>query len=302
MERKIIGSQDKSHYKGRSSTNHIRSISTVKSNLPIVLSIAGFDGSAGAGIQADIKTISAIGCYGINVLTSLPIQNTQKVYNTYEIPADVIFEQLKCLFDDFYPDSIKIGLIEHPSHAAVIADFLKDYSGPIIYDPVMISSSGQKLMNQDNIQAIKELIFPIIDLLTPNLDEISLLIDQEISTLAQMKASEKKVLGLGLEAALLKGGHLKEELISSILMQKNKPLKIYQTKKINTKNTHGTGCTLSSAIASYLALGSTLESAIEKAILFVDKAIREAVNFNIGLGNGPLNHFFSPNKLKIKND
>jgi len=302
MESKKTVPQYKSLYESQSLSNHLSSISKVKSNVPVVLSIAGFDGSAGAGIQADIKTISAIGCYGINVLTSLPIQNTQKVYSTHEIPAEVISEQLKCTFDDFYPDSIKIGLIEHPNHAMVIANFLRNYTGPIIYDPVMVSSSGQKLMNQDNIRAIKELIFPIIDLLTPNLDEISLLIDQEISTLVQMQASEKKILGLGLEATLVKGGHLKGDLISSILMQKNKPLKVYQTKKIATKNTHGTGCTLSSAIASYLALGSTLESAIEKAILFVDQAIKEAVNFNIGSGNGPLNHFFSPNKLKIKKD
>ena len=279
--------------------NQAASRSKTKSNLPVVLSIAGFDGSAGAGIQADLKTISALGCYGINILTSLPIQNTQRVYNLYEIPADVILEQLVCIFDDFYPDSIKIGLIQQPSHAKVIAEFLKDYTGPIIYDPVMISSSGQKLMQQDNIQAIKEHIFPIIELLTPNLDELSLLIDQDISTTNQMLASEDQVLALGLKAALLKGGHLQGNLLESMLIQKNKPLKSYKTQRINSNNTHGTGCTLSSAIASYLALGFPLESAIEKAILFVDQAIKEAVNFTIGSGKGPLNHFFAPKKLEI---
>jgi len=300
MERKNIVIQAHPLKHDQMPLNRASSNAKRKSNLPIVLSIAGFDGSAGAGMQADLKTTSALGCYGINVLTSLPIQNTQRVHNSFEIPAEVIYEQLVCTFDDFYPDSIKIGLIQQPSHAQVIADFLKDFTGPIIYDPVMISSSGQKLMQEDNIQTIKELLFPIIELLTPNLDEISLLIGQNITNSLQMKASEKDVLALGLNAALLKGGHLQGDVIDSILIQKNKPIKSYRTQRINSNNTHGTGCTLSSAIASYLALGLSLEEAIEMAILFVDQAIKEAKNFTIGLGKGPLNHFFSPKKLEIK--
>ncbi|WP_313188949.1 bifunctional hydroxymethylpyrimidine kinase/phosphomethylpyrimidine kinase [Sphingobacterium sp.] len=268
-----------------------------KYKVPTVLSIAGFDGSGGAGIQADTKTISSLGCYAMNVLTALPVQNTQGVKNIFDIPVEAVREQLDCLFEDIYPDSIKIGMVHNSKLVETIAYSLKDYKGSIVFDPVMVSTSGHRLIQEETIAAIKELLFPIAQIITPNLDEVSVLVGREINTVHAMEEVADEILNLGCNAALLKGGHLQSDILTSILIQKNHAAQYFESKRVNTKNTHGSGCSLSSAIASFLARGYHLEQSTENALIYINSAIKGSKDLLIGKGNGPLNHFFNPQRL-----
>ncbi len=268
-----------------------------KYKVPTVLSIAGFDGSGGAGIQADTKTISSLGCYAMNVLTALPVQNTQGVKNIFDIPVEAVKEQLDCLFEDIYPDSIKIGMVHNSKFVETISDFLKDYKGSIVFDPVMVSTSGHRLIQEETIAAIKELLFPLAHIITPNLDEVSVLVGREISTVHAMEEVADEILSLGCNAALLKGGHLQSDILTSILIQKNQAAQYFESKRVQTKNTHGSGCSLSSAIASFLARGYHLEQSTENALMYINSAIKGSKDLVIGKGNGPLNHFFNPQRL-----
>lgn len=268
-----------------------------KYKVPTVLSIAGFDGSGGAGIQADTKTISSLGCYAMNVLTALPAQNTQGVKNIFDIPVEAVKEQLDCLFEDIYPDSIKIGMVHNSKLVETIANSLKDYKGSIVFDPVMVSTSGHRLIHEETIAAIKELLFPIAQIITPNLDEVSVLVGREISSVHAMEEVADEILSLGCNAALLKGGHLQSDILTSILIQKNHAAQYFDSKRVNTKNTHGSGCSLSSAIASFLARGYHLEQSTENALMYINSAIKGSKDLLIGKGNGPLNHFFNPQRL-----
>lgn len=268
-----------------------------KYKVPTVLSIAGFDGSGGAGIQADTKTISSLGCYAMNVLTALPVQNTQGVKNIFDIPVEAVKEQLDCLFEDIYPDSIKIGMVHNSKLVETISDFLKDYKGSIVFDPVMVSTSGHRLIQEETIAAIKELLFPLAHIITPNLDEVSVLVGREISTVHAMEEVADEILSLGCNAALLKGGHLQSDILTSILIKKNQAAQYFESRRVQTKNTHGSGCSLSSAIASFLARGYHLEQSTENALMYINSAIKGSKDLVIGKGNGPLNHFFNPQRL-----
>lgn len=265
-----------------------------------VLSIAGFDGSGGAGIQADTKTISSLGCYATNVLTALPVQNTQGVQTIFEIPGIAIDQQIKSIMEDIYPDAIKIGMVHSVELVEIIAENLKDYSGPIVFDPVMISTSGHQLIKDETIEACKSLLFPLATLITPNLDEVSVLVNQKISTVGQMEEAGKQILAMGAQAVLVKGGHLQEEELTSFLVQRDQPTEQFKSRRIESKNTHGSGCTLSSAIASYLAQGYSLSDSVEHAQIYIQQAIETSKDVVIGKGNGPLNHFFDPKKLILK--
>lgn len=262
-----------------------------------VLSIAGFDGSGGAGIQADTKTISALGCYATNVLTALPIQNTQGVRNIFEISPKAIEEQLRAIFDDIYPDAIKIGMVHNTTLVNIIADFLKDYTGKIVFDPVMVSTSGHRLIDEDTITACIEKLFPLVDIITPNLDEVAVLVGNKIATVEQMEVAGKSLLNMGCQSVLVKGGHLDSDVLTSLLVLQNEPILSFHTPKIATPNTHGSGCTLSSAIATFLAQKYTLKEAVGKALNFVNEAIFHSKDLIIGQGNGPLNHLYAPQKL-----
>ncbi len=264
-----------------------------------VLSIAGFDGSGGAGIQADTKTISSLGCYATNVLTALPVQNTQGVQAIFEIPTDAIDQQLNSILDDIYPDAIKIGMVHSVELVEIIAEKLKEYHGPIVFDPVMISTSGHQLIKDETIEACKELLFPLATLITPNLDEVSVLVGQKIDTVEKMQSAGEEILTMGTNAVLVKGGHLQQKELISFLLQKNQAVSSFTSQKIDSKNTHGSGCTLSSAIACYLAQGFSLEISVEKAQFYIEQAIITSKDLVIGKGNGPLNHFFDPKKLII---
>lgn len=261
-----------------------------------VLSIAGFDGSGGAGIQADTKTISALGCYAMNALTALPVQNTQGVKKIYEIPTQAIKDQLETIFEDIYPTSVKIGMVHNTALVELIADFLKDYTGNIVFDPVMVSTSGHRLIQADTVQACIDRLFPLATLITPNLDEVAVLINQKVDSLSKMRTAGNKLIEMGCKAVLVKGGHLPGTDVSSILIGKSIDVQ-FDSTKIETRNTHGSGCTLSSAIASYLAHGEDLTTAVENSLDYVHAAIVGSQKLVIGKGNGPLNHLFNPQKL-----
>ncbi|WP_312133585.1 bifunctional hydroxymethylpyrimidine kinase/phosphomethylpyrimidine kinase [Empedobacter sp.] len=263
-----------------------------------VLTIAGFDGSGGAGIQADTKTISAHGCYATNVLTALPVQNTQGVQNIYEIPAQAIREQIQSILEDIYPDAIKIGMVHSVELVHIISEELKNYNRPIVYDPVMVATSGHRLIKEETLEACIEKLFPLATLITPNLDEASILVNHKIDSAELMLSYGGTILNLGCQNLLLKGGHLQQEKIISYLFQKEQPVQSYTSQKIETKNTHGSGCTLSSAIACNLALGVSLTQSVQLAQEYVEQAILGSKDLTIGKGNGPLNHLFNPQKLK----
>lgn len=265
-----------------------------------VLSIAGFDGSGGAGIQADTKTISSLGCFATNVLTALPVQNTQGVQSIFEIPSEAIDLQIQSILEDIYPDAIKIGMVHSVELVEIIAEKLKNYTGPVVFDPVMVATSGHQLIKNETIEACKKLLFPMATLITPNLDEVSVLVGRKIDSTDTMQQAGEEILEMGSNAVLVKGGHLQQEDLISYLMQKNQPVERFTSKRIDTKNTHGSGCTLSSAVASYLAQGLSLNESVGKAQLYVEQAILTGKDLNIGKGNGPLNHFFDPKQLIIQ--
>jgi len=273
-----------------------------KHTYPSVLAIAGFDGSGGAGLQADTKTISALGCFATSVLTALPVQNTQGVRNIYPIPYSAVREQIEAVMDDIFPDAIKIGMVHTAELVATIANALSHYPEvPVVFDPVMVATSGHKLIEDSTIAAIVETLFPIASVITPNMDEAAILADMEIKTLEDMYIAGTKILQLGCKSVLLKGGHLEGKRITSLYFQQDGTVVPFEFEKFETNNTHGSGCTLSSAIASYLALGKSLAEAIALGQDYVHQAIYHGKDVLIGKGNGPLNHFFNPQKL-IKND
>ena len=262
-----------------------------------VLSIAGFDNSGGAGIQADIKTISSLGCYATSVLTALPIQNTQGVRGLFHIPATVVTEQLQAVFEDIYPDAVKIGMVYSIEIIEQLVSFLKDYKGSVIFDPVMTASSGHSLMQKEIAEACIKHLFPLVTLVTPNLNEAGILIGQPVSTENEMQVAGKQILEMGSQAVLMKGGHLSQPVLTSYLIQHHKAPVTFTSHKVDTQNTHGSGCTLSSAIASYLAQQFSLEQSVEAALSYTHQAIMEGAQLQIGKGSGPLNHFFNPQKL-----
>jgi hydroxymethylpyrimidine/phosphomethylpyrimidine kinase len=267
-----------------------------------VLTIAGFDGSGGAGIQADIKTFSALGCYATSVLTALPVQNTMGVRNIYPIPIEAVADQIEAVLDDIVPQAIKIGMVHTPQLVEIIVKTLNKYPKiPIVFDPVMVATSGHRLIEEETINTIVEKLFPIADIITPNMDEASILAGMDVKTLEDMQAAGKKILKSGCKNILLKGGHQESPTVTSIFFEEYGKQYFFETEKFITKNTHGSGCTLSSAIAAYLARGEDLYQAVEFAQQYVFDAIKNGKDVVTGNGNGPLNHFFNPNKL-IKND
>ena len=272
-----------------------------KFTYPSVMAIAGMDGSGGAGIQADIKTISALGCYATSVLTALPVQNTIGVKSIHPIPNSVVCEQIETVFEDIPPLAIKIGMVHTNELVDIIADFFsKKPKIPIVFDPVMVAASGDKLIEDKTISSIIDQLFPIATLITPNMDEATILAEMDILTLDDMYKAGNKIMKMGCKSVLLKGGHLQTPNITSLYFNDKEVIE-FTTIKIDTQNTHGSGCTLSSAIASYIAQGKTLSNAVDKGQSYVYKAIENSKNVIIGKGNGPLNHFFNPLKL-IKNE
>lgn len=258
------------------------------------LTIAGFDGSGGAGIQADLKTFSALGCYGMSVLTALPVQNTMGVQSIYDIPDKCIEEQLRAICEDIQPDAIKIGMLHRPEVVQIILKALEKYSQiKVILDPVMLAKSGNRLLTPMTNEAMKEKLFPIATLITPNLPEASILLQREIKTREQMEQAALDLIKVGPKAALIKGGHLIQGPCDDCLCVSDPHPKIYwfSSPRITTKNSHGTGCTLSAAITAYLAKGNPINESVEMAKKYIFECIKAGADFKTGQGNGPVHHF-----------
>ena len=258
------------------------------------LSIAGSDPSGGAGIQADLKTFSARGVYGMSVITALTAQNTQGVHSVHLVPSDFVANQIKTVLDDIRVDAIKIGMIANASIAIAVADVLRNYPDiPIVLDPVMIAKGGHSLLEDDAVSALKERLLPLADILTPNLPEAASLLGEKIATSRdEIEKQGKALLELGSKAVLMKGGHLGTDESPDLLVSRTGTV-WFEQDRIETKNTHGTGCTLSSAIAAALAKGQSNEDAIKDAKSYLLSAISAADSLHIGSGHGPTHHFHS---------
>lgn len=255
------------------------------------LTIAGSDSSGGAGIQADIKTMMANGVYAMSAITALTAQNTTGVTSIMEATPQFLAEELDCIFTDIYPDAIKTGMVSSSELIEVIADKLTGYQAKnIVVDPVMVATSGARLISEDAISTLKSKLLPLAKVITPNIPEAEVLSDMEIKTEADMeKAAEIICNRLGC-SVLLKGGHQLNDA-NDLLWQKNEQATWFMGKRIDNPNTHGTGCTLSSAIASNLAKGYDLKTSVKYAKNYISGAL--AAGLNLGKGSGPMNHAFA---------
>lgn len=255
------------------------------------LTIAGSDPSGGAGIQADLKTFAAHDVYGASVITAVTVQNTIKVYNVQEIKPDVVYDQIICLFDDIRIDAVKIGMVSSIALIETIAKALKKANPPaIVLDPVMISKSGYSLLNIDARDALVKNLFPISEVVTPNIYEAQALTGIKISTADDMKLAAAIILKFGAKKVVVKGGHLEKKQASDILFD-GATYKELTAQRIETKNTHGTGCAFSSAIAANIAKGMDFTEAVSHAKIYITGAIEHSLN--IGHGHGPVDHFFN---------
>lgn len=268
---------------------------------PVVLSVAGSDSGGGAGIQADIKTMSSLGVYAATVITAITAQNTLGVRAIQSVDIDVFQQQLEAVFDDFEVDAIKIGMLHTPEIVEVLALVLKKYKPKnIVLDPVMVATSGDSLIQQASIETMKKCLFPLASIITPNLKEATILLNKTIQTVEEMKQAAYDLLSFGCDAVLIKGGHLKDKSMTDVLWINDESTShSFSSTYIETQNSHGTGCTLSSAIASHLALGYEMKEAVNLAKQYVFQAIMHGKNICIGHGHGPLNHAFEPKKLNI---
>lgn len=257
------------------------------SNIFKVLTVAGSDSSGGAGIQADLKTFSAHNVYGMSVITSVTAQNTMGVYGVYDVPADGVAEQIKAVFEDIRPDAVKIGMVSNTEIINVIGKCLDKYKADnIVLDPVMVSTSGSMLLNSDSKEALINKLMPLATVITPNIFEAEILSEIKIINEDDMVKAAEEIYNKTNNAILIKGGHLKSSA-NDLVYMKNK-VKWLKADKIDSRNTHGTGCTLSSAIACNLAMGYDVETSVIKAKQYVYEAI--SVRLNLGKGDGPLWH------------
>lgn len=268
---------------------------------PCVLSIAGSDCSGGAGIQADTKTISALGAYAATAITAVTVQNTCGVTGVHTVPAPVVEGQIEAVLTDLHPCAVKIGMVSDAAIVRTIARCLQRHPvRHIVFDPVMVSSSGRPLMEPDAIAAITSALMPLCTLITPNLPEAELLLGTKATTADDMHRAAKALLRYGSRAVLLKGGHLDGNAMTDVLLttEDDAPY-LFTAPKVESRNTHGTGCTLSSAIATRLALGDPLPCAVEQAKAYVHRALTDGRNVHFGEGHGPLNHLFAPVPMHI---
>jgi len=260
-----------------------------------VLTIAGSDSGGGAGIQADLKTFAALGCYGMTAITALTAQNTKGVQGIHGIPADFLKAQIQSVVEDIGVDAIKIGMLHAPEIVDVVAWAIDRYQlKNVVLDPVMVATSGDRLIASETVQVLVRELFPRATLITPNLDEAVLLLGREISDAGALESAGRDLLALGARAVLLKGGHLPGDDVVDLLVQPNTPSERLSSHRIPSRNVHGTGCTLSSAIAAHLALGLGLSEAVHCARQFIVQAIAHGADITTGHGHGPLNHGFAP--------
>lgn len=261
-----------------------------------VLTIAGSDSGGGAGIQADLKTYSALGCYGMSAITALTAQNTLGVRAIHEAPAAFVGEQIDAVLEDLGADAVKIGMLSSPDIIDVVADRLARHRvDRVVLDPVMVATSGDKLLRDEAIAALKERLFPLAGIVTPNMREAEVLLDHSVGEeVAELEAAARELLKLRPGAALVKGGHGSgHEAVDVLACRRGDDAVIHvmRAPRVETLNTHGTGCTLSSAIAAFWARGAALVDAVRAAKAYIARAIAGAVDWKLGSGHGPVHHF-----------
>ncbi|MEG1572739.1 MAG: bifunctional hydroxymethylpyrimidine kinase/phosphomethylpyrimidine kinase [Bacteroidales bacterium] len=261
------------------------------------LTIAGSDSGGGAGMQADIKTFSALGVYGASAITAITAQNTCGVEEVFPIPSQGVKAQIEAVFNDMTIEAVKIGMLHSVEVVQVVIEMLERYHPPIvILDPVMVSTSGHRLIEENSIHLIATQLFSRATVITPNVDEAILLSGIPIQNQNDLYTAGEILLQKGCKAVLMKGGHLQGESMNDILFQAHLAPQLFSSPKIDTRNTHGTGCTLSSAIAAFMALGHPLQEAVSLAKQYIQQALSEGANVYLGKGHGGVNHNFSPCK------
>jgi hydroxymethylpyrimidine/phosphomethylpyrimidine kinase len=253
-----------------------------------VLIVAGSDSGGGAGIQADIKTISMLDAYAATAITALTAQNTEGVFGILPIPPDFIRRQIEVVLDDIGADVIKTGMLHDAAVIEAVFAVLQQRAAtiPVVVDPVMVAKGGARLIEPEAIEALKRLLIARAEIVTPNLHEAEILCGSTIGNIAEMQAAGENLLALGCRAALVKGGHLPGETVSDVLVTAGGGVRVWENSRIATRHTHGTGCTLASAIAAGLAQGLAIESAVDRARAYVRRAIAGAPG--LGRGHGPL--------------
>lgn len=254
-----------------------------------ILTIAGSDCSGGAGIQADLKTFSAHGVFGMSVIVSVVAENTSRVIDIQDVTPDMIQRQIDAVFEDIEVDAVKIGMLSTPACMNAVAEKLREYRpANVVVDPVMYAKNGCPLMEPTAVDTLIERIIPLADVLTPNIPEAEKIADMQISSVADMETAAKKIHAMGCKAIVVKGGHSAGSALD--VLYDGKDFYHFETRRIATKNTHGTGCTFSSAIASRLANGLSVREAVQKAKDYVTTAIEHSLA--IGKGHGPTHHFY----------
>ncbi len=266
----------------------------MKKHYKRVLTIAGSDPSGGAGIQADLKTMSACGCYGMSAITAVVDENTIGVTGVHPVPVDFVRGQIRSVLDDIGADAVKIGMLHSSELIKAVKETLSNYQiSNIVLDPVMVATSGDKLLQDEAIDSLKNDLIPFVRVITPNTPEAEILLGQKIERQDDLPRVIKGLSCNGNVSVLLKAGHLEEEELTDLFYnaETDEILELH-SRRIDTPNTHGTGCTLSSAVASFLAHGLSLNDAVKQAKEYIDQAIRKGQEYEIGKGHGPVHHFY----------
>lgn len=260
----------------------------------VALSIAGSDPSGGAGIQADLKTFSACGCYGATAIVAVVDENTVGVTGVHPVPVDFVTGQIRSVLDDIGADAVKIGMLHSSELIIAVRDTLAGYDiGNIVLDPVMVATSGDPLLRQEAVETLKNVLVPFARVITPNIPEAEILLGEKITSQSELPSFARKLSVKGKVSVLLKAGHLSDErLVDVFYNAETDEMLELESRRVNTRNTHGTGCTLSSAVASFLARGYSLDDAVLSAKEYINGAIVSGADYEIGHGHGPVNHFY----------
>jgi hydroxymethylpyrimidine/phosphomethylpyrimidine kinase len=275
--------------------------SALSAQYPRLLSIAGSDSGGGAGVQADLKTFAALGCFGMTAITALTAQNTTGVRSIHAVPLAILADQIDMVVEDIGVDAVKVGMLHSvPTIETVAAALDRHHLHQVVLDPVMVATSGAPLIDPAAVAALVRLMFPRALLVTPNLDEAAMLVGRALYTEVDMADAAQQLLAMGARAVLLKGGHLAGGTVADLLLQAGLPPLWMRAPRIATPNTHGTGCTLSSAIAAHLALSDDLAQAVQQARDFVRGALAAGAHVRTGAGSGPLNHSFAPQPMRLR--
>lgn len=273
---------------------------TLRFEYPRILSIAGSDSGGGAGIQADLKTFAALGCFGMTAITALTAQNTRGVRSIHGVPPQMLRDQIDAVIEDIGVHAVKIGMLHAPEIVAAVAEAIDRHALPnVVFDPVMVATSGAVLIEKASIDALVRDLFSRAALITPNLDEAALLVGRPLNGREDMADAARTLLAQGARAVLVKGGHLPGDAVIDLLVTSSGEQHWMEAPRIHSPNTHGTGCTLSSAIAANLALGASLVEAVRRAREFVRRALQTGAAVRTGAGSGPLNHGHSPAAMRI---